>query len=626
MVINDVGALLQAAETPGVWGFDLETWNPGGKPDPWHPERLTLTAALAKDDVVYGFMLDHPLDTKTTDAQYEARIWAIDKVVSDPRNLISCHNLATFDAIWWVVLLGHDSFGAQQFDTRIAHALIDENAENSLDALATKYTSLTKNEENLNRKRLDKEDPEKVLRYNMSDALISLQLFDPILSDLTDENQVELFEFMQEVSKITQGMTLVGAQADKDWIEEKLKEIEADADRQQAALEKMFDGVSITSPKQLSKLLYERMGLPVLKRSVKSQEPSVSKEAFLMLKNKANIGADMRGILNDILEFRGTKKLSSTYLKPFRDKHTKEDGRIHTTFNIGKGQGIGGTVTGRLSSANPNLQNNPRDERLRGVIIPTPGMVMFDADYSQLELRILAWYSQDPVMLSAFHNNQDLHTMTMAKIAGLEYAEAVARLADPKTKKAWKEKRVQAKRTNFGIPYGIGPFKLMIQIWESGASSTEGSAKELLEYWKRTFRAANKQLEEWKDTVISTGRLVTPTGRVRHLPGGSRYSATGGRVLRQGINFPIQSLAADITFVALVLLHREFERQGGSRLTLTVHDSIMGEYYEEDWPDMEETLHRIMVTDTLAFMKEMWGIEGLPLEVDVDVGLKRWGT
>ena len=201
----------------------------------------------------------------------------------------------------------------------------------------------------------------------------------------------------------------------------------------------------------------------------------------------------------------------------------------------------------------------PRDDRLRGVIVPTPGMVMFDADYSQLELRILAWYSQDETMLDAFATGKDLHTVTMARIAGVPYEKALANLEDPKTAKLWKERRVMAKRTNFGIPYGIGPFRLMQQFWDSGADATEATAKELLEYWKRTFKQANAQLERWKDEVVQTGRIITPTGRVRHLPGGSRFSGAGGRVLRQGINFPIQSLAADIVFAALRLLGQMFD-------------------------------------------------------------------
>jgi DNA polymerase-1 len=625
-VVNDVQSLLAAAESPGVWGFDLETWQPGAKPDPWHPQRHTLTAALARDNVVYGFMLDHPLDTDTTDDEYDARVQAIDQVVMNADNTIVCHNLATFDAIWWTVLLDNDSFAAQQFDTRIAHSLIDENAENSLDALATKYTTYIKNEEQLNRKRLHTADPQAVLRYNMSDALISLALYEPILADLVRENQLVLFEFMREVSRITQEMTLCGAHVDTDWVKKHVEEIEIEAATRQKDLELMFGDVSVTSTKQLGEFLYGKLHLPVLVRSKKTGVPAVSKEAFLMLKNKGRIGKDMIKILDEILDFRATKKLVGTYLQPFLKTHTKSDGRLHTTFNIGKGLGIGGAVTGRLSSANPNLQNMPRDPRLRGVVVPTTGMAMFDADYSQLELRILAWYAQDPIMLEAFASGQDLHTLTMAKIAGLEYAKAVALLEAPETKYQYKEKRVQAKRTNFGIPYGIGPFKLMQQIWESGAHATEGTAQELLEYWKRTFRSANDQLERWKDEVIKTGRIVTPTGRVRHLLGGSRYTAGGGRVLRQGINFPIQSLAADITFVALYLLHREFSNQGGARLILTVHDSIMGEYYAEDWPDMEQTLERIMVHDTLAFLEERWNVTGIPLEIDIDTNLQRWGT
>jgi len=624
--INEAQTIREMAKTPRVWGFDLETYNPGGQPDPWHEEGRILTAALSTDGMNFGFLLDHPLDTETTDEQYADRMLAIDAVLSNQANTISCHNLVTFDAVWWMLRMEREVFGATQFDTRIAHSLINENEENSLDALARKYTSHVKNEEKLNRKRLDKVDPAAVLRYNMSDARISYDLFHPVMRDLVAEKQLHMFEFMRRVALVTQRMTMIGVHIDMGWVESQSAAILDEANAQEMELKKLFGDVSFTSPKQLADLLFNKLRLPVLTRSKKTQAPATSKQAFLTLKNKAQLSRRTRGLLDQILTMRGTKKLHGTYLYPLGSKHRKGDGRIHTTFNIGTGRGIGGTVTGRLSSSSPNYQNMPRDARLRGVVVPTPGMVMFDADYSQLELRILAWYSKDPDMLEAFRVGQDLHTLTVARMSGLKYEDVVEKLSNPSTKAVWKEKRVQAKRVNFGIPYGVGPYGLMLQLWDSGVRADEGTAAELIQGWKRTFKGATAQLERWKDTVVQTGQLVTPTGRIRRLPGGSRYSGDGNRVLRQGINYPIQSLAADITFAALVLLHEEFERQGGARLTLTVHDSLMGEYYEEDWPDMEHVVRRIMVDDTLDFIRDRWGIEGIPLAVDVDTALPRWGV
>lgn len=625
--VNDVAGLRSAIPKHDVWGFDLETWNPGSDPDAWDPRSLILNAAVYAGGIAWTFILDHPLDWDTTDDQYSARVQVLDELISNPKKTVVGHNVQSFDLLWWEVHYG--GVKAKYFDTRTQHALLEPEL-NSLDFLAVRYADVvgvSKNEDQLNRRALNRAEPVLVARYNGADAAISRRVYEPLVKDLERESLSGLSTFMGEVSLVTSAMTIRGAAIDRGWAKEKEAEIQVEIDQLREELDGVLDGVNIDSHKQLSDLLFNQIGLPVITKSRKTGKPSTSKEAFLTLRHRAQLPDSVYWLLDKILEYRQATKLVGTYLSPLVSRHTKTDGRIHTNFNLGKGSldyyDPTGTVTGRLSSSKPNLQNMPRDNRLRGLIVPTPGMRMFDADYSQLELLVSAWFSGDVRMNRAFENGQDQHLLTMAMNNGMTYEKAERMQNDPKLKGWVKEQRFMAKRTNFGIPYGIGSYGLMVQLWDAGVPATVDMAQGLLDKHARDYVGLHEQIRMWQQEAIETGRVVTPTGRFRRLPDASEDNK---RVLRQAVNFPIQSLASDITLVSLLLLHSEFERVGGAWLTLTVHDSVMGEYDPKIWTheDMECTIRRIMVDETQQYMLDKWGIDPIPLKVDVETDIERW--
>jgi len=307
---------------------------------------------------------------------------------------------------------------------------------------------------------------------------------------------------------------------------------------------------NISSPKQVGDILFGKMKIIEKPKKTKTGQYVTSEEVLTQLQAKHEIVAD-------ILAFRGLKKLLSTYIDNLPTLLNPKTGHIHTSFN----QCV--TATGRLSSSDPNLQNIPvRGEdgkEIRKAFVAEPGCLFFSADYSQIELRVMAHLSGDDHMISVFSEGHDLHAATAATI----YKKAISEVS--------RDERTKSKRANFGIIYGITVFGLAERL---GISRDE--AKQLIDGFFETFPRVHDYMERAKEEARRQGYVTTLFGRRRYLPDINSQNATvRGFAERNAINAPIQGTAADIIKVAMIRIHRRFHEEGiKSKMILQVHDEL----------------------------------------------------
>lgn len=604
-------------------GFDLETT----QLSPYHRGAKILTAAWSLDGrTAQGVVIDHPA-ARVLPKVRDIRLMQAQRFLRDSAKVIVGHNIAGFDVPWWEEV-ARMPVRAKLFDTRVAWSLIEEDGEkNGLGDLAERFGLGKKNEDGLDRRRLAEADPELVLKYNKQDAILSYRLGKLLEQRLAEEGLTELFDFLMSVARVLADIRATGTYVDLDWVREKSDEITAELAETERRLREMTgdEELNFNSPKQLAALLFDQYEMPVLEKTP-TGTPKTSTDVLKLLRAKAPV-KEVRTILDLLLTYRRLSKLVGTYLEPYANEHRAQDGRIHTVLHLGKGYGehAGGTVTGRLSSSSPNLQNIPRDPRIKGAFAPTPGLKLFSADYSQVELRVAAWYAGEKSMLDAFRTGRDVHTATLAELEGRDYDEVndMVRSGD----RHWEEQRALIKRVNFGVLYGVGPYRLVKLMRDMGISITQRRATELIEWWF----SAKPQMRDWIAAVhaeaVEKKQVKTPTGRIRHLPEAEFGTPWGERALRQSVNFLVQSFSADLMLAALVLLHTKFEREGGARLLLTVHDSVIGEYSPDEWRpnDLALQIERTMTTEAYDYLQTRFGVPpGLLLDVDIKPEQTRW--
>jgi DNA polymerase-1 len=351
--------------------------------------------------------------------------------------------------------------------------------------------------------------------------------------------------------QVLKEMEQEGVRVDVDMLRNAEKEltIELNALEQQVyhLTNKTFN---INSPKQVGEILFDELKLDSKHKKSKSGSYSTSEEVLLSIKDK-------HPVVGLILTYRELKKLISTYIAALPTYINPTTGKIHTTYNQTT------TATGRLSSSNPNLQNLPiRSERgqlIRRAVIPDEGYMFLSADYSQIELRLMAHFSQDPHLLHAFHSGQDIHAATAAKIFGIPIEQVT------------KEQRRQAKTANFGIIYGISAFGLSQQL---DCSRTE--AKALIDGYFAAFPGVIDFIERQKELARNTGYAITLFGRKRYLPDIlSRNATVRSFAERNAVNSPIQGTAADIIKMAMVTINRRLKEEGlKAKMIMQVHDEL----------------------------------------------------
>lgn len=484
----------------------------------------------------------------------------------------------------------------RMFDTMLAHYVIQPELQHNMDYMAeTLLNYQTVHIEELigpkgkNQKNMRDLSPQEVYEYAAEDADITLQLKNVLEPRLKEVEAERLFwDIEMPLVKVLADMELNGVRLDTQQL--KLTQ-QTFTERMNAyerhAYEEAGETFNIASPKQVGDILFGKMQLLEKPKRTKTGQYVTSEEVLQQLRGKAPI-------VDDILNYRGMKKLLGTYVEALPKLINKRTGHIHTSFN----QAI--TATGRLSSSDPNLQNIPvRDDdgkEIRKCFIPDEGCRWFSADYSQIELRIMAHLSADENMTEAFREGFDIHRATAAKI----WKESMDQVSDSQRKKA--------KQANFGIIYGITAFGLSQRM-----DIPTGEARKLIDDYFETFPKVHQYMEDAKRMAREKGYAETLYGRRRYLPDINSHNGTvRGFAERNAINAPIQGTEADIIKLAMIRIWKRFKDEGiRSKMTLQVHDELNFSVY----PNEAEKVERIV-------LEEMQGAAKLNVPLTADAG---WG-
>jgi DNA polymerase-1 len=454
------------------------------------------------------------------------------------------------------------------FDTMLAHYVIEPDGKRSMDMMSSKYLGYepVHIEELIGKKgktqgNMRDVEKEQIKEYAVEDADITLQLknvFTPLLKKYEVEKVFS--EVENPLVKVLTDMEYEGVKIDVDFLNVYSKELEKEAKTSEESVYSQA-GVrfNLSSPKQLGEVLFEKLKLDPKAKKTKTGQYATGEDILLKLANQ-------NPIADDILAYREYTKLKSTYVDSLPLLINKRTGRVHTTY----GQAV--AVTGRLASNNPNLQNIPirtdRGKEIRRAFIPRDeNHVLLSADYSQIELRIVASISGDPNMCDAFRQNKDIHNATAAKVYNIDESEVT------------KEMRYKAKSVNFGIIYGQGAFGLADNL---GISRTE--AKAIIDNYKKEFSGITKYMDDTINFAREHGYVQTLMGRKRWLRDiNSANFTVRGFAERNAINSPIQGTAADMIKLAMIKLHEELKKKKfKSKMIMQVHDELVFDALKEE--------------------------------------------
>src|SRR6267378_1177106 len=483
------------------------------------------------------------------------------------------------------------------FDTMVASYLLRPDGRHNLDSLAAehlKYRMISYDElTGTGKERRDLRDieVEKVADYSAQDADITLRLSEiqePLLK------KSGLLKLATEVEfpliPVLAGMELAGVALDVGYLSELSKEMERMLENLTSEIYKLCDEkFNINSTQQLGKILFEKLGLAVGRKTKTGFSTDVG--VLESLRNE-------HPIIEKLLDYRQLQKLKSTYADALPALIDPRTGRVHTSYN----QTV--AATGRLSSSDPNLQNIPiRTEMgrsLRKAFVPgTKGMRILSADYSQIELRVMAHVSGDPGLTEAFRNDEDIHATTAAKIFGIPPG------------KVSKEMRRRAKEVNFGIMYGIGPYGLATRL-----DIPQPEAKEIITKYFDRFPNVSRYIADTIAKAKTDGYVTTLLGRRRYLPDiRSGNFTVRSNAERQAINMPIQGTAADMIKIAMIRIHEKLKRKSmKTKMLLQVHDELVFEV-----PKSEEEVARTLILDEMANALPL----SVPVKAEAGVG-KNW--
>ena len=554
--------IVQKLAAADAFAFDTETTGT----DPIVAELVGMSFAITEGEAYYV-----PVPAERDEALQVVE--AFRTVLTDEKSLKIGQNIK-YD---YLIMQNYGvELGGPMFDTMIAHYLLQPELNHGMDYLAEVYLKYdTIKIESLigprgrGQKNMRDLAPEAVCDYACEDADVTLRLKHILEKELVTASADRLFyDIEMPLVRVLAYMERNGARISTDTLQqtsryftERLLQIENDI------YELAGFTFNIASPKQVGEVLFERIKIVDKAKKTKSGQYSTSEEVLEGLRSK-------HPIVEKILDHRGLKKLLSTYVDALPALINPATGKIHTSFN----QTV--TATGRLSSSNPNLQNIPiRNEdgkEIRRAFIPEPGCEFFSADYSQIELRIMAHLSGDENLIEAFRSGEDIHAATAAKIYHVPLDEVT------------REQRSRAKTANFGIIYGISVFGLAERMNVSRAE-----AKELIENYFATYSGVKRYMDESIVVAREKGYIETILHRKRYLPDiNSRNSVVRGYAERNAINAPIQGSAADIIKIAMIEIYRRFrEEKLRSTMMLQVHDELNFSVY----PDEKERVQQIVI-------------------------------
>lgn len=484
----------------------------------------------------------------------------------------------------------------ENFDTMIAHYLINPDMRHNMDVLSETYLNYQPvsiesliGKKGKNQKIFREVELMQQTEYAVEDSDVTHQLKELFEPELQKANTYKLFKDLEmPLMHVLADMELEGINLDVDFLKElsvrhdlKLRELE------QKIYHDAGEEFNLNSPKQLGDILFDKLKLDPKAKKTKTGQYATGEEVLSKLKDK-------HAIVTDILEYRQLQKLKSTYIDALPNLVNPKTKRVHTTF----AQTV--AATGRLSSVNPNLQNIPiRSEEgqliRKAFVARDENHQLISADYSQIELRLIAQMSQDPIMVEAFKNGEDIHASTAAKVFNVALDE-VTRL-----------QRSHAKTVNFGIIYGVSSFGLSEQ---TGLSRSE--SKQLIDAYYDTYPTLKKYMENQIETARQQGFVETLMGRRRYLKDiNSRNNVVRSHAERNAVNAPIQGSAADIVKLAMIQIQKELKQNFQTKMLLQVHDELIF-----DAPKSEIEAVSKMIKSTMEAVMQM----DVPLIAEVGVG------
>ncbi len=577
----DIRELVKKLNTLKEFCFDSETTSI----NPLDAELVALTFSWEKGS---GYLIHFPESQKETKEILEI----VRPAFENPDTLKIGQNMK-YDI---QVLANYDiEVKGPLFDTMIAHYLLEPDMRHNMNLLSESYLGYSPihiesliGEKGNNQKNMRSVPVDKLKEYAVEDADVTYQLkevFAPRienegLGDLARDIEMPLISVLAKMERNGVILNL-----------EDLKAITINLREDIITLEKEIYALAgtefnISSPKQLGDILFIRLKLDENARVTKTKQFITNEEILQRLTSK-------HPIVDKVLEYRGLKKLLSTYVEALPLLVDKKTGRIHTSFN----QAV--ASTGRLSSNNPNLQNIPvkdaRGREIRKAFVPEKGDIFFSADYSQIELRLMAHLSKDKGMIADFLSGNDIHAATAAKIFGVEISDVT------------REMRSRAKTANFGIIYGISSFGLSERL-----TIGRKEAKELIDGYFNSYPGVKIYMDESIKKARDAGFVTTMFGRKRYLPDiHSRNQVVRGNAERNAINAPIQGSAADIIKIAMVRIYNRMKSEKFlSKMILQVHDELIFEVSASELEELKE-----MVLDEMSNAVKL----DIPLKVE-------WGT
>ena len=486
------------------------------------------------------------------------------------------------------------------YDTMVAHYLINPDMRHNLDTLSESYLNYSPisietliGKKGKNQGSMRDVPAEEVTDYASEDADLALQLKKIFDKELNENGVKDIFNDIEiPIINVLADMEKEGINIDSSYLSKLDKEFEIELSKLKGGIFEMSgEEFNLNSPKQLGDILFEKLKLVSKPKKTKTGQYSTSEEVLSGL-------ASEHEIIKNILEWRSLDKLQNTYVRSLPNEVNNRTGRIHTKFN----QTV--TTTGRLSSNNPNLQNIPirtlNGQKIREAFIPrSEEFELLAADYSQIELRVIASISKDKNMVDAFIKDQDIHTITAAKIYNVD-PDDVSR-----------EQRGNAKTVNFGIIYGVSAFGLSQQTNLSRAES-----KIMIDSYFENYPGLKDYMSSQIDFARNNGYVQTIMGRRRYLQNiNSQNNMLRSGAERNAINAPIQGSAADIIKIAMIRVHEKFKEQSlKSKMLLQVHDELVFDVYKS-----EKNIVKTIVKDTMESAVKLL----VPLKIDLEFG-KNW--
>ena len=576
---------IQIIKTKEIFSLDTETTDI----DPIHAELVGMSFSYAENQAFYV-----PIPAERDEAL---------KIVNEFKEVFENEQTLKVGQNIKYDILALSNYGIHvkgpMFDTMIAHYVLQPELRHNMDYLAEIYLNYRTipiedliGSKGKNQKNMRDLSPEAVYKYACEDADITLKLKGALEKELEASGAASLFyDIEMPLVPVLAYMEKNGVCLDTAALKETSQHFTTRMNQiEQEIYQLAGKEFNVSSPKQVGEILFDELKIVTKAKKTKTGQYVTSEEVLEGLRNKHEI-------IGKILDYRGLKKLLSTYIDALPLLINPKTGKIHTSFN----QTV--TATGRLSSSNPNLQNIPiRNEdgkEIRKAFIPEEGCEFFSADYSQIELRIMAHLSGDQNMIEAFHEGDDIHAATASKVYKIGIDEVT------------REQRSKAKTANFGIIYGISVFGLAERM-----NVPRSEAKELIEGYFQTYPQIKEYMDKSIELAREKGYIETVFGRKRFLPDINSHNAVvRGYAERNAINAPIQGSAADIIKVAMIRIYQRFLAENiRSKMILQVHDELNFSVY----PEEKKKVKQIVIEE----MEKAYTMQ-VPLRADCGWG-KNW--